>query len=331
MKRLSPELLCTALAGALGVLSGCSDDPRISDGNRFTQEVVGMPGAAVIDDMEDGTQYILSDDGRIGLWYTYSDESVGSSQEPAIGFPMYRTANADGTPYPGAVIPTRPCGGTGSTPFFVGEEDCRLVARTWGTGQRGWGAGMGVDLNGEGGIKNPFDASAYGGIGFFAYGTVRGGNLRVNIQDVRTTPESAAAADRRGIARCESYANVNGTIMETGRCNDHFGFTVKIGDNVGAAPQWRWYEIPFTCMNSGGWGYGGVPGGQAGPFPQGIVGVQFQIQGPDTDDNGAPDPIMGGAAGATQPIEPFDFAIDNLSFLEMSRVQQNPACSDMGR
>lgn len=324
MKRLSPGLLCTALTGTLAVLSGCSDDPRISDGNRFTLEVVGMPGAAVIDDMEDGTQYILSDDGRIGLWYTYSDESVGSTQSPAVGFPMYRTTSEDGTPYPGAEIPARPCGGMGDTPFFATEEDCKFVARTWGTGQRGWGAGMGVDVNGEGGIKNPFDASMYGGIGFFAYGRVRGGNLRVNIQDVRTTPESAAAADRRGIARCESYAPTpTGMIMETGRCNDHFGYTVRIGDNQAVAPQWRWYEIPFSCMNSGGWGFGGVPG-QTGPFPQGIVGVQFQIQGPDTDDNGLPD--MNATTGMPAAIEPFDFAIDNLSFIEAARVANPPVC-----
>lgn len=321
MKRLSPQLLCTALTGALSAL-GCSDDPRVSDGNRFTEAVVDMPGAALIDDMEDGTQYILSDDGRIGLWYTYSDESVGSVQEPAIGFPMYRTSNEDGTPYPGAVVPARPCGGVGTTPFFANEDSCNLVARTWGTGQRGWGAGMGVDVNGEGGVKNPFDASEYGGIGFFAWGRVRGGLLRMNIQDVRTTPESAAAADRRGIARCESYmATPSGTIP-TGRCNDHFGYTVRIASNSPAeTPQWQWYEIPFDCMTSGGWGYPSM-GGENVPFPQGIVGVQFQITGPDPEDDGT---IAMGMA-----IEPFDFAIDNLSFIEKGRVATPPVCPALG-
>jgi hypothetical protein len=309
------------LAGALAAL-GCSGDPRVSAGDRFTQDVVGEPGAALIDDMEDGTQYILSDDGRIGLWYTYSDESVGSTQSPAIGFPMYRTSNEDGTPYPGAEVQPRPCGGVGTTPFFATEDSCSLVARTWGTGQRGWGAGMGVDVNGEGGVKNPFDASEYGGIGFFAWGRVRAGLLRMNIQDVRTTPESAAAADRRFVPRCESTMSTPSGEVATGRCNDHFGYTVRIASNAPAdVPQWRWYEIPFDCMTSGGWGFPGV-GGENAPFPEGIVGVQFQIQGPDTDDNGAPDMVN----GMPQAIEPFDFAIDNLSFIEKSRVGTPPVC-----
>ncbi len=311
MKRLSPELFCTALAGALAAL-GCSGDPRVSDGNRFTEDVVGMPGAALIDDMEDGTQYILSDDGRIGLWYTYSDESVGSTQEPAIGFPMYRTDQRD------TAVEPRPCGGVGTTPFFAGESSCNLVARTWGTGQRGWGAGMGVDVNGEGGVKNPFDASEYGGIGFFAWGRARAGLLRMNIQDVRTTPESAAAADRRSVPRCESTMATPSGNVATGRCNDHFGYTVRIASNAPAEdPEWRWYEIPFECMTSGGWGFPGV-GGENAPFPRGIVGVQFQITGPDPEDDGT---IAMGMA-----IEPFDVAIDNLSFIEKSRVGTPPVC-----
>ena len=68
--------------------------------------------------------------------------------------------------------------------------------------------------------------------------------------------------------------------------------------------------------------------GQTGVFPQAIVGVQFQIQGPDTDDNGAPDMVNGMPAA----VAPFDFAIDNLSFLDASRVPnpQSPTCSNMG-
>lgn len=304
-----------ALASAavsLVALAGCSGDPRISDGERFSEAVVGEPGVVLIDDMEDGTQYILSDDGRVGLWYTYNDESIGSSQEPALGFPMYRTTKEDGSPEPSSQVTPRPCGGVGTTPFFAGEDSCKFVARTWGTGQRGWGAGMGVDINGEGGIKNPFDAGDYGGIGFFATGDVRANTLRMNIQDVRTTPESAAAADRRGIPRCESYAtNASGVTEPTGRCNDHYGYTVQLSS------EWRWYEIPFACMQSGAWGYPGV-GGENAPLPSGIVGVQFQVQGADPADSGTLPP------GAT--IEPFDFSIDNLSFIEKSRLQDPPMC-----
>jgi hypothetical protein len=306
MKRLSPPLASVGLF-ALTALAGCSDDPRIPVGDRFSESVTGVPGVVVIDDMEDGTQYLLSDDGRTGLWYVYNDLSVGSSQEPAVGFPMHRVLLTDGQAVPASPVPPRPCGAGATTPFFAGEEDCAFVARTWGTGQRGWGAGMGLDLNGEGGLKNPFNASEFGGIGFFAMGNVRGGDLRVNIQDVRTTPESALAADRRGIPRCDAAD-------PTRRCNDHYGRALKI------TPSWQWIEIPFSCMTSGGWGFpatGGEPS-QNALRTSDIVGIQFQITGPDPADTGTLPP------GAM--IMPFDLAIDNLSFLESSRIANPPVC-----
>lgn len=308
MNRLSQPLASAGLLATIALatiaLAGCSDDPRIPDGERFTRAVTGVPGVVLIDNMEDGTQYLLSDDGLTGLWYTYSDESVGSTQEPAIGFPMYRILQEDGDPEPSSAVPPRPCGGGADAPFFAGEttDDCAFVARTWGAGQRGWGAGMGLDLNGEGGVKNPYDASQFGGIGFFAIGNVRGRSLRVNVQDARTTPESAAAADRRGIQRCESPS------QPAGRCNDHFGAIVEVTDT------WKWIEIPFSCMQSGGWGFPGA--GEL--LTSAVVGVQFQIQGPDPADSG----VL--PMGAT-PM-PFDFSIDNLAFIEVSRLANPPAC-----
>lgn len=319
MNRLSPTL---ASAGSVALLAlagsslvACSGDPRVPDGNHYSEAETGVPGVVVIDDMEDGSQYLLSDDGRVGLWYTYNDASIGSTQEPAIGFPMYRVLTPSGAPDPSSLVPPRPCGpaSAGQTPFFAAEEDCAFVARTSGTGQRGWGAGVGLDLNGEGGIKNPFDASPFGGIGFYAIGNVRRDRLRVNVQDVRTTPESANAADRRGITRCESFAP-DGTA--TGRCNDHYGVQVSI-----SSAQWTWIEIPFSCMKSGNWGYpGAVVMGTPDnvPLSADLVGIQFQIEGPDTADTGMI------PAGTT--IRAFDFAIDNLSFLEKDRIANPPVC-----
>ena len=290
------------IALALAVVAGCSDPERVPDGQRFSQAETGIPGVALIDDMEDGSQYLLSDNGMTGLWYTYNDASLNAVQEPSLGFPMYRVLSDDGAPQPGSAVPPRPCGGGAEAPFFASEttDDCRFVARSWGTGQRGWGAGMGLDLNGEAGEKNPFDASAYAGIGFFAYGNVRGNALRVNVQDVRTTPESAQAADRAGIPRCAD--------TPTSRCNDHFGTTVEITNT------WKWIEIPFACMQPGGWGFTG--NGQF--LASAVVGVQFQITGGDPTDSGVP--------AMTSMVQPFDVAIDNLSFLEPGRVATPPVC-----
>jgi len=308
-KQTLPELCLLAMLAA-GAAIGCSGDPRTPDGEHFK-------GVELIDNMEDGTQYIFSDDGRIGLWYTYNDASPSGTQEPSLGFPMYRTRRPSGAPDPASQVAARECGG-GPQNLFDGETECTFVARTWGTGQRGWGAGMGVDLNGQGGVKNPYDASKFGGIGFFAVGNIRPGTpqegqLRVNAQDFRTTPESAAAADRRGVARCESYLD-NG--MATGRCNDHYGFLVS-----GVGPQWRWFTIPFHCMASGNWGYPGSPASGGQPSDNvvrrdGIVGVQFQVPGADPTDTGTP----GGM------VLPFDFSIDNLSFLDTSVVNDDTPC-----
>jgi hypothetical protein len=290
---------------ALSAGAACNDPERLPDGERFSESVTGQPGVMLIDDMEDGSQYLLSDNGLTGLWYIFNDGSTDAVQEPALGFPMYRVLTDDGAVQPNAEVLPRPCPGGPETPFGTETTDeCRFVARTWGTGQRGWGAGIGVDLNGEGGAKNPYDASPFAGIGFYATGAVRNGALRVNVQDVRTTPESAEAADRRGIPRCTDDADV-----PMSRCNDHLGTSVRLTPGV-----WTWIEIPFACMTTGGWGY---PGMGATLLTSAVVGVQFQIQGGDPADTGVPAP--------NTEVMPFDFAIDNLSFLEPSRVA-NPVC-----
>lgn len=296
-----------ALALALGAtLAACGGTERVPDGDHF-------PGVSMIDNMEDGTQYILADNGRIGLWYTYNDATPAATQEPSQGFPMYQTSSADGARLPQSEVIPRACGGAGTAaaPLFAGETTCEFVARTWGSGLLGWGAGMGADLKGDGGQKNPIDASMYGGIGFFAIGAVPSNSLRVNLQDVRTTPEAAVAADDDGIPRCEETLPTGAT---TGRCNDHYGSPVTLSANA-----WQWYQIPFHCMKSGGWGYpasGGDPS-QNQVMRSRVVGIQFQIQGPDPGGTGTP---TGGAAS-------FDFSIDNLSFLDTSVVSDTTPCT----
>jgi hypothetical protein len=302
--RARSVLVGSGIAGQIilgSALVGCSDSQRIPDGERFSDTVTGVPGVFLIDDMEDGSQYLLSDSGFTGLWYIYNDASLNAVQEPSLGFPMYPIAAEDGSAL-SDVWPPRPCGFTPQTPFFEGEafEECQFVARTWGTGQRGWGAGVGLDLNGEGGTKNPVDASRFGGIGFYAIGDIRGDSLRVNVQDVRTTPESAEAADRRQIPRC--------TNTSTSRCNDHFGTAVRVTNT------WTWIEIPFSCMVPGGWGF---PGTGAPFLSSAVVGIQFQITGADPADTGMP---------TMTPVETFDFAIDNLAFLDASRVANPAVC-----
>ena len=89
----------------------------------------------------------------------------------------------------------------------------------------------------------------------------------------------------------------------------------ELGISVGLTPgAWRWIEIPFACMSPGGWGFPG----SGSVLSSELVGVQFQIQGGDPADSGVPAP--------NSAVMPFDFAIDNLSFLELGRVATPPVC-----
>lgn len=298
--RALPWARVTAPSLAL-FLAACSDDPRLPDGYEYSRSLTGLPrGVVVIDDMEDGDQNIFSDSGRLGIWYIYSDETPGSSHEPSLGFPMW--PNGQGQP-------PRPCGPlsaplTGNLPIFGSETQCDFVARTWGADQAGFGAGVGVDLKGDGGVKNPIDARAFSGIGFFARGSVRNNTLRVNVQDVQTTPESAAAADRRGVPRCGAQPPICATVptdptclAPPPACNAHFGANITLG------PDWQWYEIPFASMTQA---FAGFPVGGTLRTDL-IVGIQFQVEGADAD----PSPT-----NTPNALLPFDFSIDNLSFLE---------------
>ena len=112
----------------------------------------------MIDDLEDGDPLITAANGRKGAWYTYNDESMGASQNPAADEPF--------------------------APVEGGPGESLFMAHTDGSGFAVWGAGLGFDLNNEGddmggpGIRNPYDASGMSGIAFSARGT---GPIRVKV------------------------------------------------------------------------------------------------------------------------------------------------------
>lgn len=278
---------------------GCNGDTRIPQGGQFSSLATGNPGIVLIDDMEDGDQYVLSDDGLNGLWYIYNDESAGSIQTPDVGFPM--------TPNNGNTAPMRFCGDPQGV-VFAGETDCNFIVHTSGSGQLGWGAGIGVDLNGDGGEKNSVDATAYAGIGFFARGSAPPTNvLSVKIQDVSTTPESASAAADLGIAHCQDPLSNPSELP----CADHFLYNITLTD------EWRWYAIPWSTFASFsaylpyGFRDGTYnPNGFLNPglHLDALVGLQFQVAGADPDDDGI---VAEGVLA-----QPFEFSIDNVGFIE---------------
>jgi hypothetical protein len=172
----------------------------------------GPTDLSMIDDMEDMDGSILAAEGRVGAWYSYNDTTSTTQVPPAgtPGFPM---------------SPITPPRGTSN-----------YAANTTGSGFTTWGAGIGFDLNNGGGDsgagKQPYDASQYKGITFWAKAGPGGiGNIRMNVQDAQTAPEG-------GI--CSTTA--------TKGCNDHRGTSVSL------TQDWKQFTFTFDSLKQLGFG-----------------------------------------------------------------------------
>jgi hypothetical protein len=194
----------TNSGGAAGAGGGTGTGTGGTGGAAGTGDTAdsGGPGMVdMIDDMEDNDGSIANVNGRVGAWYTYNDETKTATQVPKQGDPFTMTAG--------------------------GRDGSGYAANTHGSGFSVWGAGFGFNLkdpgDGDGGsAKSSYDASAYGGIAFWAKagpGSDKG--LRVNVSNKDTDPAGAICAP-------------------ADKCNDHFGNPVTLtGD-------WARYTLPFS-------------------------------------------------------------------------------------
>jgi len=170
----------------------------------------------VVSTFEDGMGNVNQAAGRGGGFYMFNDMTAGSMQ----------------TPPPGALPPARMvarCGGM----FAM----CMA-----GKGFTTWGAGMGTDLGmtagaGDGGtaMKNPYDASMYKGISFWAKANPGSAVvLRVNVKDVNTAKEGGV---------CDAT-------MSSGAeaCDDDWGKTLNL------TTEWAPYTMLWTDLRQSGWG-----------------------------------------------------------------------------
>lgn len=162
----------TALGISAVVLTGCKVNPADpSLANSAAGAACTTPEAAICDGDDNDNQTIVIG-GRGGYWYTFSDME---------GTEVWPTQGAKGGTF--EMSP----GGAENTPYaarFKGK-----VAATEGNTQ----AGMGMNfLDPEG----AYDASAYGGISFWAKagaGSVTA--MRVKISDANTAPDGGVCSE----------------------------------------------------------------------------------------------------------------------------------------
>ena len=140
---------------------------------------VPTPPADMIDNLESGNGTIISQQGRVGSWFSYNDETPSGKQSPEMGTPF--------------------------TPSALGYASS-LAANTQGGGFTSWGAGMGFDLNNAGidaTTRQPYDLSGHTGITFWAKGDV---TMRFMVATVDTLDAdeggvcSDVCDDRHGVA-----------------------------------------------------------------------------------------------------------------------------------
>jgi hypothetical protein len=181
-KKMNTTLMRMVIAGGFAGMAACaasgSDEPPAGD-------------ADLIDDLEDGDDAIYEENGRLGGWYTFNDETAGTQQPPGSGF-----------------VPT--AGGAG---------DSAYAAATTGGGFTLWGAGMAFDLNnpeavGQTGARGPYDTSVYRGIAFSAKGNA---DVRMAFETPGVTP-----VDRGGTC-------VPGP-TEAEACDDTHGVAIALAD-----------------------------------------------------------------------------------------------------
>ena len=161
----------------------------------------------MIDDLEDGNGAVPGRCGHGGgFWFTFNDGSTTGIQTPDPGASFFATA----------ISPAR----SGST----------FAARTMGSGFTAWGGGVGVEFAGGG--ASSYDASGWGGVGFWArVGVGASTAMRMDFPDLNTDPHGA---------KC--------TVSALG-CFDHFGVDLTFDTT------WKYYVVKWADLAQEGWGW----------------------------------------------------------------------------
>jgi hypothetical protein len=196
----SSWLLCLGCGDDSYRLGGDSSAALSSASARAPSVGLCSQGDAVefIDQMEDHDGTIDFTAGRAGVWFSYNDESDGTQEPPDTGIDSFPMTVLD---------PPR--------------STSRYAAHTRGGGFSLWGAGIGLDLR----AQQPYDASSYAGIGFWARRAPGAtAELRLVVPDGATSPLGG---------RCN---------YDAGLCHDDFGSDVELGTSF-RFYSYRWDEL----------------------------------------------------------------------------------------
>ncbi len=210
--------------GILAVaLPGCKVNPTDPSLANSSAGTACTTPEAVISDNDDNDNQTNVIGGRGGYWYTFSDME-GTEVWPIQGA---KGGTFEMTP-----------GGAENSPYaarFKGK-----VAPTEGNTQ----AGMGLNfLDPEG----PYDASAYGGISFWAKaGAGSATNVRVKISDINTAPDGGVCSE----------------------CFNDFGMNISVGS------EWQQYILRWGDLSQlPGWG----KPRKMGITKSQLYAIQFQV------------------------------------------------------
>lgn len=225
-----------ALLATCGLGSACSDGSYRLGGSVSEQAVdtgqqrIGLcqNGAdlELIDQMEDRDGSINFSAGRAGVWFSFNDET--------------------GTQFPGTKLESFPM-----SALDPPRSGSRYAAHSYGSGFAIWGSGIGFDLR----AQQPYDASAYAGITFWARSAPGASStLRLAVTDGATSPLGG---------KCDFDADL---------CHDDFGRDLELGTGF------RFFSFSWAALSQRGWSGNVLPKIDETT----LYGLRFQSE-PDVD------------------------------------------------
>jgi hypothetical protein len=172
----------------------------------------------LIDNMADGDNAIIPQDGRAGGWYSYGDNT--------------------------------------GTITLVSSNPGQMCAV--GSGFTSWGAGMGVSLNADATKSCTYDASVYSGIRFTIQGSITNGMVRLGVQtaDISTPASGGTCVSTSTTNNCDDVYGADLLPGASGGvdCSSKVMSWTCGPVSSSTTGNQLVVSIPFAYMSQQGWG-----------------------------------------------------------------------------